>query len=143
MRVYYLHYQDTMQSSCLRLMAKKMLVSLAMEGKFSGQGLNALEDDDDVLTAMARELVTQQRIGESAETLWRELRAQPGSLAAPDLVAPAETSDGAGPAPPPEPPAILPPPNRAGAPTFGVRPPSVPSRRQDGAVVVPEQVSLF
>jgi len=142
-RVYYLHYQDTMQSSCLRLMAKKMLVSLAMEGKFSGQGLNALEDDDDVLTAMARELVTQQRIGESAETLWRELRAQQGSLAAPDLVAPAETGAGAGPAPPPEPPAILPPRSRVGAPKFGVRPPTVPNRRQDGAVVVFEQFSLF
>ena len=35
-RVYYLHYKETMQSSCLRLMARKMLVSLAMEGKFSG-----------------------------------------------------------------------------------------------------------
>ena len=143
-RVYYLHYQDTMQSSCLRLMAKKMLVSLAMEGKFSGQGLNALEDDDDVLTAMARELVTQQRIGESAETIWRELRAQQGNLAAAGLVAPTETGADAGPAPPPpEPVAILPPPNRAGAPTFGVRPPPVPSRRQDGAVAVPEQFSLF
>jgi hypothetical protein len=133
-----------MQSSCLRLMAKKMLVSLAMEGKFSAQGLNTLEDDDDVLTARARELVTQQRIGESAETVWRELRAQQGSLAPGGLVAPAETGAGAGPAPPPpDPAAILPPPNGAGAPKFGVRPPPVPSRRQDGAVVVPEQFSLF
>ena len=34
-RVFHLHYAETIQSSCLRLMAKKMLVSLAMEGKFS------------------------------------------------------------------------------------------------------------
>ncbi len=96
MRVYYLHYQDTMQSSCLRLMAKKMLVSLAMEGKFSSQGLNALEEDDNVLTAMARELVTQQRIGELAEPIWRELQAQQRSLAAADLAPPTESGTDAG-----------------------------------------------
>ena len=33
-RVFYLHHEETMQSSCLRLMGKKLLVSLAMEGKF-------------------------------------------------------------------------------------------------------------
>jgi len=38
---------------------KKLLVSLAMEGKFSNEGLQGIEDDDDVLTAMARELVTK------------------------------------------------------------------------------------
>ena len=59
-----------MQSSCLRLMAKKMLVSLAMEGKFSGEGLQSFEETDDILTAMARELVTEQGIGESAEAIW-------------------------------------------------------------------------
>jgi hypothetical protein len=92
---------------------------------------------------MARELVTQQRIGESPETLWRELRAQQGSLAAPDPVAPAEAGAGAGPTPPPEPAAPLLRPNAAGAPMFGVRPPLAPSRRQDGSVIVPEQFSLF
>jgi len=34
-KVKYLHYAETMQESCLRLMGKKLLVSLAMEGKFS------------------------------------------------------------------------------------------------------------
>lgn len=56
-RVFYLHYEGTVQSSCLRLMAKKMLVSLAMEGKFSGEGLHSFEEDDDILTAMARGLL--------------------------------------------------------------------------------------
>jgi hypothetical protein len=73
-RVFYLHYEETTQSSCLRLMAKKMLVSLAMEGKFNGEGLQSFEEDDDILTAMARELVTEHRIGESADALWRLLR---------------------------------------------------------------------
>jgi hypothetical protein len=41
--VLYLHYEGTMQSSCLRLMAKKMLVSLAMDGKFDEGGLHSFE----------------------------------------------------------------------------------------------------
>lgn len=75
-RVFHLHYADTMQSSCLRLMAKKMLVSLAMEGKFSDGGLQSFEEDDDMLTAMARELVTKHGIGESADSLWKQLHAE-------------------------------------------------------------------
>ena len=66
MVVRFLTYNDTMQTSCLRLMGKKLLVSLAMEGKFSNEGLQGIEDDDDVLTAMARELVTEKGVGESA-----------------------------------------------------------------------------
>jgi hypothetical protein len=56
-------------------MGKKMLVSLAMEGKFSNEGLLALNDDD-MLTAMARELVTQKGVGEKADQIWRELQQQ-------------------------------------------------------------------
>jgi hypothetical protein len=73
-RVLYLHYMDTMQATCLRLMGKKLLVSLAMEGKFTGEGLQSLDDDADMLTAMAKELVTEGRIGEPADMIWRELR---------------------------------------------------------------------
>ena len=36
-KVLFLAYADTMQESCLRLMGKKLLVSLAMEGKFSSE----------------------------------------------------------------------------------------------------------
>lgn len=63
----FLAYAGTMQENCLRLMGKKLLVSLAMEGKFANYGLQAL--DDDVLTAMARELVTQKGVGERADAL--------------------------------------------------------------------------
>ena len=63
-----------MQSSCLRLMGKKLLVSLAMEGKFSREGLQSLDEDDDMLTAMARELVTQKGVGEKADACWREVQ---------------------------------------------------------------------
>jgi hypothetical protein len=73
-KVKFLAYAGTMQESCLRLMGKKLLVSLAMEGKFSTEGLQALEEDDDMLTAMARELVTQKGVGEKADEVWRLCR---------------------------------------------------------------------
>jgi hypothetical protein len=69
-KVKYLHYAETMQESCLRLMGKKLLVSLAMEGKFSSEGLQSINDEDDILMAMARELVTEKRIGERADAVW-------------------------------------------------------------------------
>lgn len=74
MRVKYMAYAGTMQENCLRLMSKKLLVSLAMEGKLANHGLQALDDDDDMLTAMARELVTQEGVGEKADACWREVQ---------------------------------------------------------------------
>jgi hypothetical protein len=66
-------YKDTMQEVCLRLMGKKLLVALAMEGKFAAEGLQAIDGADDMLTAMARELVENKGIGESAQNVWRSL----------------------------------------------------------------------
>ena len=66
-------YSGTMQEVCLRLIGKKLLVALAMEGKFASEGLQAIDGDDDMLTAMARELVENKGIGESADTVWRAL----------------------------------------------------------------------
>jgi hypothetical protein len=63
-----------MQESCLRLMGKKLLVSLAMEGKFSSEGLQAINDEDDILMAMARELVAEKGIGEGADAVWATLQ---------------------------------------------------------------------
>ena len=74
-----------MQSSCLRLMGKKLLVSLAMEGKFCRDGLQALEEDDDMLTAMARELVTEKGIGQSAAMVWRQIQAEHNNAVAPTI----------------------------------------------------------
>ena len=73
-RVGFLVYAGTAQETCLRLMGKKLLVSLAMEGKLDGGGLQAMDEDDDVLTAMARELVTHQGVGEEAAAVWRALQ---------------------------------------------------------------------
>ena len=73
-KVKFLHYAETMQESCLRLMGKKLMVSLAMEGKFSSEGLQAINDEDDILMAMARELVTEKGIGERADAVWATLQ---------------------------------------------------------------------
>ena len=67
-------YKGTMQEVCLRLMGKKLLVALAMEGKFASEGLQAIDGDDDMLTAMARELVENKGIGESADSIWRNVQ---------------------------------------------------------------------
>lgn len=75
-KVKFLAYADTMQENCLRLMGRKLLVSLAMEGKFANEGLQALDDDDDMLTAMARELVTQKGVGEKSDALWKQIQQQ-------------------------------------------------------------------
>jgi len=72
-RVKFLCYEGTMQGSCLRLMGKKLLVALTMEGKFAGEGLQSIDEDDDMLSAMARELVEKNGIGDSADAVWRSL----------------------------------------------------------------------
>jgi hypothetical protein len=72
--VKFLVTKGTTQTTCLRLMGKKMLVALMMEGKFSGEGIHSLESDDDMMSAMARELVERGRVGESADAIWADLK---------------------------------------------------------------------
>jgi len=57
-------------------MGKKLLVALTMEGKFAGEGLQSIDEDDDVLSAMARELVERNGIGETADSVWKALNAE-------------------------------------------------------------------
>jgi hypothetical protein len=71
--VKFFYYAGTMQEACLRLMGKKLLVSLAMEGKFATDGLQAIDDGDDILMTMARELVMEKGIGETADAVWKRL----------------------------------------------------------------------
>jgi hypothetical protein len=80
-RVKFLHYDDTMQSKCLRLMGKKLMVSLAIEGKFSSEGLQDMGDDGgDILTSLARELVSDGKVGETADAVWSALAKQRESI---------------------------------------------------------------
>ena len=93
--VKFFYYADTMQETCLRLMGKKLLVALAMEGKFASDGLQAIDEGDDILMAMARELVTEKGIGESASAIWKALQKQQAEvLGAPAMgTAPSNTGD--------------------------------------------------
>ena len=63
-----------MQTKCLRLMGKKLLVALTLEGKFASEGLHDLEEDDDMLAALARELVEKDGVGQTADAIWSELK---------------------------------------------------------------------
>jgi len=49
-----------------------------MEGKFSSEGLQAINEEDDILMAMARELVTEKGIGERADAIWAALQNKQG-----------------------------------------------------------------
>jgi hypothetical protein len=80
-------YENTMQTSCLRLMGKKLLVALTMEGKFAGEGLQSIDDDDDMLAAMARELVEKNGIGDSADAIWKTLHQEHEKLFAASIKA--------------------------------------------------------
>jgi len=72
-RVKFFYYADTAQEKCVRHMGKKMLVSLMMEGKMSGEGLEDMDDGDDMVTAMVKELLEQGGVGESADDIWKSL----------------------------------------------------------------------
>jgi hypothetical protein len=75
------------------------MVSLAMEGKLQVEGLQAMDEEDDLLTAMARELVTRQGVGEQAAEVWPALqqRSQPEDRPVPQPFGPIPLieSDGA------------------------------------------------
>jgi hypothetical protein len=75
-RVKFLCYEGTMQTACLRLMGKKLLVALTMEGKFAGEGLQSIDEDDDMLSSMARKLVERNGIGETPDAVWKALNAE-------------------------------------------------------------------
>jgi len=146
-RVKFLCYEGTMQTSCLRLMGKKLLVALTMEGKFAGEGLQTIDEDDDMLSAMARELVERNGIGETADAVWKTLNTEhqkrfpatshtdgdiavveaPGVLVdtQPDLSDLVDRVDNS--------PIFI----------FGQRPQSLSGRRRRARPPVPEQASLF
>ncbi len=150
--VKFFYYAGTMQEACLRLMGKKLLVSLAMEGKFASDGLQAIEEGDDILMAMARELVTEKGIGDSADAVWKRLVEKQAEVFGVRAVetSPSETEEE-----PPErdvPEVIIPPPAPIPAVVtqllmFGGSLESVPkrktSRRTTAATILSSQLGLF
>jgi len=147
-RVKFLCSEGTMQTSCLRLMGKKLLVALTMEGKFAGEGLQSIDEDDDMLSAMARELVERNGIGETADSVWRALTAEhqklfPGrSLSADD--APLTEMPGILMDTQPEPAGLVESAmDAASIVVFGQRPQSLSRKKRRDRLAVPEQASLF
>ena len=147
-RVKFLCSEGTMQTSCLRLMGKKLLVALTMEGKFAGEGLQSIDEDDDMLSAMARELVERNGIGETADSVWRAISTEHqklfptnshgnddgSSIDTPGILLDAQ----------PDPASLV---ERvmdtAAIVVFGQRPQSLSGKRRRAKSALPEQPSLF
>ena len=56
-KVYFLYYENTIQAQALSLMATKLQASMAIEGKFSEEGLRAMANNEDLLTQVANSVV--------------------------------------------------------------------------------------
>ena len=78
-KVYYLFYKGTIQEKALQLMGSKMEASLALEGKFSEEGLMAMTQGEDMSTALARALVEGMDV-EGAEDIWRKINQKNAEL---------------------------------------------------------------
>ena len=52
-----MYYKDTIQAQALSLMATKLQASMAIEGKFSEEGLRAMSNNEDLLTQIANSVV--------------------------------------------------------------------------------------
>ena len=52
-QVYFLYYKGTVQEQAMALMGSKLKASMAIEGKFSDEGLAAMSNNDDTLTRIA------------------------------------------------------------------------------------------
>lgn len=72
----------------MRLMGSKLQASLAVEGKFTEEGLLAMTQGEDVTTALARALVNGLD-GEGVEKMWSE-SGKPG----PDALHPEALAEG-------------------------------------------------
>lgn len=55
--VYFMYYENTTQEVTLSLMANKLQAAMAIEGKFSEEGLTAMSNNDSILTRLANSLV--------------------------------------------------------------------------------------
>jgi superfamily II DNA or RNA helicase len=56
-KVYFIYYKNTIQDQALSLMATKLQASMAIEGKFSEEGLRAMSNNEDLLTQIANSVV--------------------------------------------------------------------------------------
>ena len=75
-RVVFMAYRGTLQSDALKLVAKKLQSSLAVEGELLEDGLAAYGDDgDDLMLALARKIVNgEEEEDESVEDVFAQAR---------------------------------------------------------------------
>ena len=73
-RVRYACYARTLQEAALRLMGQKVRATMALQGKFSAEGLLAMTQSEDMMSALAKALVEGLDGVESAEKYWRNER---------------------------------------------------------------------
>jgi hypothetical protein len=144
-RVKFMCYEGTMQTSCLRLMGRKLLVALTMEGKFAGEGLQSIDEDDDMLAAMARELVEKNGIGDSADAIWKALHQEHQKLFPADQSSPKKSeTEKEGAEANCEPASLIEAAmDMAPVLAFGQQPEELKSHRRRARPPLPEQPSLF
>ena len=69
-KVVFMSYRSTLQADALKLVAKKLQSSLAVEGELPEDGLAAYGDDgDDLMMALARKIVSGDREDAGGETV--------------------------------------------------------------------------
>ena len=69
-KVVYMSYRNTLQADALKLVAKKLQSSLAVEGELPEDGLAAFGDDgDDLMMALARKIVSGDEDADETETV--------------------------------------------------------------------------
>ncbi len=77
-KVMFMAYRNTLQADALKLVAKKLPSSLAVEGELPEDGLAAFGDDgDDLMLALARQIVSGEETdsdGESVEQVFAQAR---------------------------------------------------------------------
>ena len=76
-KVVFMSYRNTLQADALKLVAKKMQSSLAVEGELPEDGLAAYGDDgDDMMMALARKIVSgeEEDVAETVEEVFAQAR---------------------------------------------------------------------
>ncbi len=69
-KVVFMAYRNTLQADALKLVAKKLQSSLAVEGELPEDGLAAFGDDgDDLMLALARQIVSGDETAADTETV--------------------------------------------------------------------------
>ena len=74
-KVVFMSYKNTLQADALKLVAKKLQSSLAVEGELPEDGLAAYGDDgDDLMMALARKIVSGEEEDETMEEVFAQAR---------------------------------------------------------------------